>query len=60
MINKTVRKLMRELKEGGRVNVVIKPICIFLFKDGGCDWDRASATDTSYHTIDRDHHLDPS
>ena len=26
---------MRELKEGGRVEVDIKPICIFLFKDGG-------------------------
>ena len=25
---------MQELREGGRVDVDIKPICIFLFKDG--------------------------
>jgi len=34
-IDKTVLKLMQELKDGGRVNVAIKPVCIFLFKDGG-------------------------
>ena len=33
--NKTVLKLMQELREGGRVDVSIKPICIFLFRDGG-------------------------
>ena len=26
---------MQELREGGRVDVSIKPLCIFLFKDGG-------------------------
>jgi len=25
---------MQELREGGRVDVDIKPVCIFLFKDG--------------------------
>jgi hypothetical protein len=33
-VNKTVLKLMQELKEGGRVEVNIKPVYIFLFKDG--------------------------
>jgi hypothetical protein len=32
-INKTILKLMQELKEGGRVEVNIKPVYIFLFKD---------------------------
>ena len=30
---------MQELKEGGRLNVAIKPVCIFLFKDGEYDLD---------------------
>jgi Mg2+ and Co2+ transporter CorA len=33
-VNKTVLKLMQELKDGGRVEVNIKPVSIFLFKDG--------------------------
>lgn len=33
--NKTVLKLMQDLREGGRVEVNIKPVCIFLFRDGG-------------------------
>jgi len=32
--NKTVLKLMRELREGGREDINIKPVCIYLFKDG--------------------------
>lgn len=32
-VNKTILKLMRELKEGGRVEVNIKPVYIFLFRD---------------------------
>ena len=32
--NKTVLKLMQELREGGRVDVSIKPLCVFLFRDG--------------------------
>jgi hypothetical protein len=59
-IDKTVRKLMRELEEGGRVNVVIKPVCLFLFKDGRYDQDRTPAIDASRHFIDRDRHLDTS
>jgi len=35
---------MQELKEGGRVNVAIKPVCVFLFKDGAYDRDRFPAT----------------
>lgn len=34
-VDKTVLKLMQELKEDGRVEVNIKPVYIFLFKDGG-------------------------
>ena len=49
-IDKTVRKLMQELKEGGRVNVAIKPVCIFLFNDGGCNRDHVPITDISHHT----------
>ena len=33
--SKTVLKLMHELREGGRVDVDVKPLCIFLFKNGG-------------------------
>jgi len=42
--NKSVHKLMQELKEGGRVNVAIKPVCVFLFKDGAYNRDRFPAT----------------
>jgi hypothetical protein len=34
-LDKTVLKLMQELKDGGRVEVNIKPVFIFLFKNGG-------------------------
>lgn len=34
MVNKTVLKLVQELREGGRVEVNIKPVYIFLSKDG--------------------------
>ena len=50
---------MQELEEDGRVNVTIKPVCVFLFKDGGCDRDRMYTTDTSCHLVDRDRYLDP-
>lgn len=33
-VDKTVLKLIQELKEGGRVEVDTKPVYIFLFKDG--------------------------
>ena len=59
-IDKTVRKLMQELKEGGRVNVAIKPVCIFLFNDGGCNRDRISTTDISHDITNRDRHFDSS
>jgi hypothetical protein len=58
-IDKAVLKLMQELKEGGRVNVAIKPVCIFLFKDGGCDRDRVRHCYLTSTPIDRYRHLDP-
>jgi len=61
-IDKTVLKLMQELKEGGRVNVAVKPVCIFLFKDGECDRDllRLRRRYLTSPPINRYRHLDPS
>jgi len=54
---------MQELREGGRIDVKIKPVCIFLFKDGGrfslspldrVDRSRSTGTVISFHP-DNDH-----
>jgi len=57
-INKTVLKLMQELKDGGRVNVAIKPVCIFLFKDGGCNRDHVRHCSLTPLSIGRYRNLD--
>jgi len=59
-VDKTVLKLMQELKEGGRVNVIVKPVCIFLFKDGGCDRDRVRRCYLMSPPVNRYRHFDPS
>ena len=42
---------MQELKDGGRVNVAIKPVCIFLFKDGGYNRDRVRHCSLRYFPL---------
>ena len=50
---------MKELEEGGRINVSIKPVYIFLFKDGRCSRDRARHYHLMSSSIARDCRLDP-